>query len=168
MTTNNNRYFSLMAIAAFLIALFFTLVLASCNSERRATRLIHKSVRVNPIALSKECADRFPPIDSVNERTVFIPGKTTHDTVVETELEIIKDTVYVNKLRTVTVTKHDTVKSLKYVQTENKAALNTCNALAAKETVRADNAENRLKTWRIIGISAIVLIAIWLAIKIFK
>lgn len=104
-----------------LITLSWVLLVVGCNSEKRALRHIHKAERINSEIPAKYCAEKYPPIDSINERTIFIPGETITDTVETTNLEIIQDTVFITKIKTITVTKHDTVRQVKYEKVVDRA-----------------------------------------------
>lgn len=114
----------------FLICLLFLgLLLTGCNAEKRATRKAErkhdKSVRLDPMVAAKFCAARYSPIDSVNERIIYKPGRTIYDTILTTELEIFNDTVYLKEVKVVTVTKHDTIDRTRFERAAFKAALDT-------------------------------------------
>lgn len=120
-----------------LVVVIMLIVLSSCNAEKRTTRKaerkLDKSVRLDPMVAARYCATRYSPIDSVNERIIYKAGKTIYDTVLTTEIEIINDTVYLNKVKTITVTKHDTVDRTRFERAAFKAALDTMERHYKKE-----------------------------------
>lgn len=138
---------------------------SSCNVEKRATRLIHKGERINPNSLTIECAKRYRGIDSIDTRIEYRQGETITDTILETEIEIVRDTVFIKSLKTITNTVHDTVIKTDFKQLVNTAAVDSCKAHGVKETQRADKAEQSGKMWRNIALIALLAIALFLVIK---
>lgn len=90
--------------------------------ERKAEKHLYKSISLDPMPFTIECAQKFNPIDSIHERIIYKPGETIRDTIVATEIDIIQDTVYITKYRTVTVKQTDTVDLSRFQTESNKAA----------------------------------------------
>lgn len=115
-------------ILLFLIGLSIAAMIfgsTSCNVTKRAERKLDKSKRLDYNVFAKECARAYDPTDSVHERIIHVAGKTIRDTIISTELEIINDTVYKTRVKTITVSKTDTIKLDKYEREANKAALDS-------------------------------------------
>lgn len=100
---------------------FFAII--SCNSEKRALRHIHKAERINRPTVNKYFADRYNITDSTDVRVIFKEGQTIYDTVVNTEIEFINDTVYVKEIKKVTVNKTDTIDRSQYERKQNNALI---------------------------------------------
>lgn len=123
MTTNNNRYFAIIFPSALLaVALVLTLFMFSgCNTTKRAERKLDKSIRLDPMPFIKKCAENFNPADSIHEKIIYKPGATFRDTIFETDVQIINDTVYLTKVKTVTIKTVDTVDASRFQRDVNRA-----------------------------------------------
>lgn len=155
----------IMIAIAFIGCVFGAL---SCNPSKRALKHIQKAERIDETVPPKYCAEKYPPTDSIHEKIVVRPGKVITDTVIDTYIDVIRDTVYVNRVKTVTLRATDTVVVTKYEQVVNRAK----EALleAENDSLKQSNAElsTKLKTWRsiafILGI-AWVLFFVWKFVK---
>ncbi|MBS1988719.1 hypothetical protein JST56_07070 [Candidatus Dependentiae bacterium] len=97
------------ASMVFLLYLLMYLIFSSCNTSKRAERLIDKGARISPITIAKECAARFPTKDSIHESVVYKQGQTI--TKKETEYVTINCDSMVN------LAKSDKSVNTKYVKT---------------------------------------------------
>lgn len=149
----------------FLIMLWLMVGATSCNTEKRATRLIQKGERINPNSLTIECAKRFRGIDSVDTRIEYRQGETITDTILTTEIEIVRDTVLIKATKVITNTIHDTVEITAFKQLVNTAAVDSCKVHGQKETARANKAEQSGKMWKNIAIGLMLAIALFFVIR---
>lgn len=184
MTANNhyNPFHALMALAIG-IAIFFSVVvvLSSCNpakklarQERKAFKHIQKAEAVAPNELAKWCAKRYNPIDSIHERIIYKPGKVVTDTLIETEIDVVRDTVFITNTRTVYIKQTDTVDLSRFQSESNKAAIDSmaiycARQIAAKdaeiksqgERISALRQQNKMLVWAVI-ILGLYTLARWL------
>lgn len=158
------------AVTYFFIGIVIVacLFFSGCNPAKRALKHIQKAERIEPTVPPKYCAEKYPSLDSVHERIIVKPGKVITDTVVDTYIDIIRDTVYVNKVKTVTLRTTDTVLTTKYEQVVNRAR----EALleAENDSLKQGNAElsTRLKTWRSVACILGILWGLFLVWKFVK
>lgn len=153
-----------MAVAIVIAAVLAT----GCNPSKRALKNIHKAERLDETVPAKYCAEKYPPTDSIHEKIVVKPGKVVTDTIIDTYIDVIRDTVFVTKLKTITQKITDTVETTKYEQVVNRAK----EALLEAENKELSNSNaklsTKLKTWRsiacILGI-AWVLFFVFMFIK---
>lgn len=122
----------------FLILLSLMVGATSCNSAKQAQRHIHKAEMKNANELAKWCATRYNPIDSINTVIEYRNGEVITDTVLTTEVEIVRDTVIIKATKVVTNTIRDTVVTSKYERAVNKAALDSLKNWASGEIDKKD------------------------------
>lgn len=162
MTTNNNRYFAIIFPSALLaVALVLILFMFSgCNVTNRAERKLDKSIRLDRMPFTERCASDFPGTDSVHEKIVFKPGTTLYDTVFTTEVEVLQDTVYVIKTKTVTLKTVDTAVETKYVKVVDRAKEEMQAAVIKKQDaeIAKYKERDRIKTIALLVLSAYTLL----------
>lgn len=143
--------------------LILLLIIASCNTNRKATRLIHRADRVNTIAVAKHCADKYPSISSVKDSIVYIQGDVITDTVQQFVYDTITDTKYkiVYRLRVDTIYKD---KQVTKVDKAENTVLKDENKQQAKEVVKSKVNRN---WWMWIAICEFALIVAWIVKKIW-
>lgn len=73
------------------LLILLALLLFSCNTTKRATKLIDKAARIDESAVAKACADRYPIKESIKIQTEYIKGKT--DTLPPTYITINCDSL---------------------------------------------------------------------------
>lgn len=154
----------LVTIVIILVTLFAMLIgFASCNTERRAARIIHKAHRVNDIAVAKHCAEQYPSIASVRDSTIYIVGEPMYDTV----QEFVYDTITQTKWRTIYKLRVDTIYKDKSVtkvdKAENKVLQHEVKQ-QAKEVVKSQTNRN---WWMWVAIGEFALIVAWIVKKIW-
>ena len=160
-------------ISTFIILSMVIIWLGSCNvpkqSLKRSNKLFYKALNKSLIATSENCGTTFPTIDSINERVVYINGEPviTHDTIVQSLVEVINDTVYKTKFITKTVNQVDTVERVKYVQETNTALLTACKEKQEKFIADISKRTQQRNTWRLIAIALGSLWLLWLIKKIW-
>lgn len=99
----------------------------AARAEKKAHKKLDKSIMTDPSVFVRRCAFQFDNTDSIHEKIVYKPGETKYDTITEVQLEVLNDTVYLTKVKTVTVTKVDTVDMSRYQREVNAAALDSLN-----------------------------------------
>lgn len=88
------------AIAAFCAALF----LSSCHTAKSDTAKLSKIDYRHPTVPAAFCASKYPPRDSVHERTEYIQGEDVVMLDTVTEDRYISDTTIITRYITKTVT----------------------------------------------------------------
>ncbi len=156
------------------IVLMACLFFSGCNTSKKAARKaarieakaekkLYQSISLDPMVLTRECAQRFDPIDSIHERIIYKAGQLIRDTIVTTEIDIIQDTVYVTKYKTVTVKQTDTVDLSRFQTESNKAAQDSLKNYyeritaqlrddLGKSQVNEAKAKEQRNMWRIVAI----------------
>lgn len=143
------------------------ILLSGCSAEKRALKHIHRAERLSAAIPAKYCAERFPPVDSINEKIVYRPGTIVRDTVTDVQIEVVNDTVIKHHTKIITQVKVDTVATVKYMQVVDRSGLQLCTK--EKEGLQAKAASQKkalnISIWAnvILGLLALV----WLAKKIF-
>lgn len=162
----------LWVATAFALVVSLGMALGSCNTDkglsRRSAKHWHKSYRLHKITNAELCGQTYNPTDSVNEKTVYIPGEiiTQHDTIVDVQTERINDTVYRTKYITKTVHKTDTVYIVKYKQEVNNASLTSCNEKVSKLNIDLAKAKKSLSIALWVCGALGLLILFWIIKKI--
>ena len=138
-------------VLLFLVMVGFVATFSSCTTAHKASKYYDKN---RPKALNY-CFTRFPPKDSIHEVIRYEEGELRIDTVDNTHIDTIVNTVTnekeVIKYKTITKTKTDTVYTDKVItQTDTKAVELLRNA---KEQIASKNkAINKRNTW-VLGLS---------------
>jgi len=129
----------------FLILLWLMVGATSCNSAKQAQRNIHRAEMKNPNELAKWCATRYNPIDSINTVIEYRQGDVITDTIITTEIEIVRDTVVIKATKVITNTIHDTVFSGRYERAVNSAAIDSMKNWALGELGKKEKEITDLK-----------------------
>lgn len=159
-------------ITYLMLTLTLVAMVYGCNTEKqtarhekKARKYIGKAEQKAPNELAKWCAGRFDNTDSVNEKTIYKPGETITDTVTQTEYEIINDTVFITKERTIYINRVDTHIKTIYQRIVNTAAIDSMGTYVRKVDKKNATLTQQLKTWRSIGIGALIAIALYFIVK---
>lgn len=128
------------------------ILLSGCSAEKRALKHIHKAERLSETVPAKYCAERFQPVDSINEKIVYRPGTVVRDTVTDIQIEVVNDTVIKHHTKIITQVKVDTVVTVKYQQVVNKAALQVCTDALDKAHIKLAETKKALSItlWAVI------------------
>lgn len=157
MASNTHRHrayvVSRTAYAVILLSLLLMLIGAmSCSpakkaarAEKKAHKKLDKSIMTDPSVFVRRCAFQFDNTDSIHEKIVYKPGETKYDTITEVQLEVLNDTVYLTKVKTVTVTKVDTVDMSRYQREVNAAALDSVKRHYEKKLAEKEQENTDLK-----------------------
>jgi hypothetical protein len=132
------------------------LLIASCYTERKATKQVANAQAVYPAVVSSACARFYPPQNSTETKTEYVKG----DTVRETKTETIYDTLTKTYYTTTTVNNyiHDTAFITRNTVTVNTAAVDSMGRYV--EAVKEDSSKLRA---RIESLKSYLRIAIWAA-----
>lgn len=154
----------LLIIFSFALALF-----GACNPSKRATKKIHKAVRIDKPTVDRYFADNYHLTDSTDVRVEYRQGETITDTIVYTELEFINDTVYKTEIKKVYITRTDTAKIKEYVKVQDGAKLDVLEGELTECKDDAAKSKERAKTWRLTAIIAILAIVLyWVIIFVIR
>lgn len=146
-----------------ILALFVT----SCNTQRRATKHIHKAVRIDKPSVDKYYADNYNPIESIRDSFIYIQGESLilQDTVT------MFDTVdnYITKTILNTVYKHrtDTIFKDREVKQVNKAENILLKDKVADNTAKIAQQKERINWWKMLAIAGWAIIIGRVIIKLW-
>ena len=159
------KQFGLLLTYVF-IGITAVAMVIGCNASKQATTKFYKAVKLDRIITGKNCYDVFPTSDSIIIKTEYKEGQTIIDTFTNTEVEIINDTVYINKivrsLRVDTLTR-DTGRVIR--DTRESDYLREVNS---KNVILADRLKQGRNNWRTIALSCMGLIVLWGVFKVIK
>lgn len=132
------------------------ILLSSCYSQKKAVRQVIKADTHYPAVLDGYCGQTRPPLDSTDVRVIYKEGKTIVDTVTDTRLEIINDTVYKTEYKTVFKVRRDTIYKNTHRTEVNTGRINELErdnaALTATNislSIKAENEQKRGDKWRL-------------------
>lgn len=165
--TKHNRSFAWLVTLVMLIitGIAMGVGLVGCSSERRAETKVYKAHRIDKPAASKACAELNPLVS--NTETIYRQGDTIvlSDTIIDVQFQFINDTAYITKIRdryilrvdtlTDSVTTYDTRETEHY-----KGKLHESELTLSKRT-------SQRNMWRIIALSCMGLIGLWIIKKIW-
>jgi hypothetical protein len=144
--------------------------LLSCNPAKRAANKVYKAVKIDRNSAGNACYEVFPTKDSVVIKTEYKQGETIRDTFTEIQVEVINDTVIVNKVKTIVVNKTDTVFRYKDVVRESTVKIDYLRDVNNKNVLLADRLKQGRNNWRTVALVALgilVLIGLWKVVKLY-
>lgn len=137
-------------------SLIFLIVFTSCYTQKKAVKDVIKADANYPEVLDGYCGQTRPPLDSTDVRVIYKEGKTIVDTVTDTRLEIINDTMYKTQYKTVFKVRRDTIYKNTHRTEVNTGRINELEsdnaALTATNislSIKAENEQKRGDKWRL-------------------
>lgn len=163
-------------VAYFIIAISILAMVfgaTSCNPQKRALKHVQKAVRIDQPTVNKYFADNYNITDSTDVRVIYKEGETITDTITEIEIEYLNDTVFLTKIKTVTVTKTDTIDRSMFERKQDGAKLaqyqdklNEVGKSLAETEADLKVSESDRKRVKANNTKLGIIIAVYLAIKV--
>jgi hypothetical protein len=167
--TQHNRSFAWLVTLCMLVitGIAMAIGLVGCNTQRRATKHIHKAVRIDKPSVDKYYADNYNPIESIRDSFIYIQGEqvilqdtvTMFDTVDNYITKTILNTVY--KYRTDTIFKDREVKQV------DKAKNEVLQTKVADNTAKIAQQKERINWWKMLAIAGWAIIIGRIIIKLW-
>lgn len=149
------------------LQIILLLFVISCNSERRAWRTIHRAERIDNTVPPKYCADKFKGINSKDSIYIYKQGEpiVIQDTIMQVEL--VNDTVVLTKVITRNTTTTDTVYRQVKITEQNTAKIVALQGDLDKCNTELTKVRQWRNIWKIIALSCVGLIGLWIIKKIW-
>lgn len=129
-------------------AVAMLLGMSSCYTEHKAQKQVDKAHHRYPTVPAKFCSEQYPPKDSVSVVKEYLQGEDVIITDTMIMLHQLRDTVVLTKYITKTIRTTDTLRDIKYVQQENKAALTLKEAELRRLNTKLNSVTDSRNNWR--------------------
>lgn len=143
-------------------------LLASCYTERKASRQVVKAQADYPGLVGGLCSDFYPPIESIKEKIVHLPGEVQiiPGNTVTIDCDTVRGQSIVRVPCPPSTRQVDTLYRDREIQAVDRGRIQELESQVYRYQESYLKAQNGRDTWRTIGLIGIGLCLVWVVKKV--